>query len=129
MGYKFTTNNRMELLAVIFALEHVKEGSVVEVTTDSKYVVNAVVKGWLNNWLGNGWRTASKKEVKNMDLWLRFIDAVYFPSGSSFAIIPVGELFLNNTLIIESIAFDISSTLFPLWNSRVLKRCQMRCFL
>lgn len=75
MGYKFTTNNRMELMAVIFALEHVKEGSVVEVTTDSEYVVNAVVKGWLNGWLGNGWKTASKKEVKNRDLWLRFLDA------------------------------------------------------
>jgi ribonuclease HI len=68
-GYKQTTNNRMELLAVIVALEHLKiEGSHVMVYSDSKYVVDAIEKKWLQNWINKGF-----KNVKNVDLWLRFL--------------------------------------------------------
>ena len=68
-GFTFTTNNRMELLAVIVALEQIKSpGSAVLVTSDSKYVIDSVVKGWVFNWLKKGF-----KDKKNPDLWRRFL--------------------------------------------------------
>lgn len=68
-GYNLTTNNRMELLAVIRALDHIKlRGVPVTVYSDSKYVCNAVEEGWLFNWQKKGW-----KKVKNPDLWQRFL--------------------------------------------------------
>ncbi|GAB6057719.1 ribonuclease HI [Desulfonatronum parangueonense] len=74
-GFGLTTNNRMELLAVVEALNALPEPSVVSLYTDSKYLHDAVNKGWLANWKRNGWRTADKKSVKNQDLWVR-IDAL-----------------------------------------------------
>lgn len=68
-GFRMTTNNRMELLAVIVALEAIKtQGAEVLVTSDSKYVVDAVEKGWLFNWQKKGF-----KGKKNPDLWRRFL--------------------------------------------------------
>lgn len=69
-GYRRTTNNRMELLAVIVALEALKyEGSKVTIYSDSKYVVDAVQKGWLTNWVKKRF-----KGKKNKDLWIRFLE-------------------------------------------------------
>lgn len=68
-----TTNNRMELMAVISALESLKEPCEVEVCTDSQYIANAFSKGWLDKWLQNGWKTAAKKPVKNKELWERLL--------------------------------------------------------
>ena len=69
-GYKHTTNNRMELLAVIVALEALKiEGSEVTICTDSKYVSDAVTKGWVFDWVRKRF-----KGKKNKDLWLRFLE-------------------------------------------------------
>jgi len=65
---KLTTNNRMELLAVINGLEALKTASVVEVYSDSQYVLNGLNE-WLDNWKRRGWKTAAKKPVKNEDLW------------------------------------------------------------
>ncbi|MGE0630136.1 MAG: ribonuclease HI [Hyphomicrobiaceae bacterium] len=65
-----TTNNRMELLAAISALEALKRPSVVEMHTDSQYVKNGI-EAWIHNWKRNGWRTADKKPVKNAELWQR----------------------------------------------------------
>ena len=68
-GFRHTTNNRMELLAVIVALEKIKtDGSEVLVTSDSKYVIDSVVKGWVFNWVKKGF-----KDKKNSDLWKRFL--------------------------------------------------------
>ena len=64
-----TTNNRMELLAVIRGLEALLRPARVRVTTDSQYVKNAFTHGWLDGWQRNGWRTASGQQVKNQDLW------------------------------------------------------------
>ncbi|MDR1536187.1 MAG: ribonuclease HI [Planctomycetota bacterium] len=66
-----TTNNRMELLAVIQALASLSRPCRVRVVTDSAYVVNAFAKGWLAGWERNQWRTSGKTPVKNVDLWLR----------------------------------------------------------
>lgn len=63
-----TTNNRMELLAAISALEALSEPCTVVLTTDSTYVKDGITK-WIKNWKANGWRTAAKKPVKNQDLW------------------------------------------------------------
>lgn len=64
-----TTNNRMELLAVIMGLRALKEKCSVMVYSDSAYVVNAFELGWLAGWVANSWRTADNKPVKNEDLW------------------------------------------------------------
>ena len=64
-----TTNNRMELTAVIEALKLLKEPCNVKLYSDSQYVVEAFEKQWIVSWQMNGWRTANKKEVKNIDLW------------------------------------------------------------
>lgn len=68
-GEKATTNNRMELMAVIGGLQAITEGCEVTIVTDSQYVMNAFVKGWIVNWKRNGWKTADNKPVKNQDLW------------------------------------------------------------
>ncbi len=67
-GEPETTNNRMELMAAIRALQTLKRPCVVDLYTDSVYVRSGI-KEWLGNWIRNGWRTASKKPVKNADLW------------------------------------------------------------
>jgi ribonuclease HI len=69
-GEPETTNNRMELIAAIQALEALKRPSRVHLTTDSQYVKNGITQ-WLANWKRRGWRTADKKPVKNADLWRR----------------------------------------------------------
>ncbi len=69
-GEDETTNNRMELMAAISALEELKAPSQVELHTDSTYVKDGITK-WIHNWERNGWKTAAKKPVKNVDLWKR----------------------------------------------------------
>lgn len=78
-GYRLTTNNRMELLAVIVALEALKnQDSQVTIYTDSRYVADAVEKGWLNTWVSKNF-----KKIKNPDLWIRFLE-VYKKHRVSF---------------------------------------------
>ncbi|MEM0927689.1 MAG: ribonuclease HI [Pseudomonadota bacterium] len=67
-GEAETTNNRMELMAAIRALEEAPQNEPIKVTTDSQYVKNGV-ETWVHGWKRNGWKTASKKPVKNQDLW------------------------------------------------------------
>jgi len=74
-GEHDTTNNRMELMAVIKGLEALSRASSVTVTTDSKYVKNGITE-WIHNWKRNGWKTAAKKPVKNEDLWRELDDMV-----------------------------------------------------
>lgn len=66
---KSTTNNRMELTAVIMALNALNQPCEVKLTTDSKYVCDAVNKGWVYSWRKNGWRKSDKKPALNVDLW------------------------------------------------------------
>src|SRR6056300_1135952 len=74
-GEHDTTNNRMELMAVIKGLEALNRASSVTVTTDSKYVKNGITE-WIHNWKRNGWKTDAKKPVKNEDLWRELDDMV-----------------------------------------------------
>jgi len=74
-GEHDTTNNRMELMAVIKGLEALNRASSVTVTTGSKYVKNGITE-WIHNWKRNGWKTAAKKPVKNEDLWRELDDMV-----------------------------------------------------
>lgn len=73
-GDAATTNNRMELMAAIVALESLKRDCAVRLTTDSQYVRQGI-ESWLPKWRANGWRTANKQPVKNQDLWQRLADA------------------------------------------------------
>lgn len=72
-GEKYTTNNRMELMAVIKALEALKEPCNVDIYTDSKYVCNGISE-WIDKWVENGWKNSSRKDVKNQDLWRALLD-------------------------------------------------------
>lgn len=69
-GYRLTTNNRMEMLAAIVALESLKSTCKVDLTTDSQYVRQGITQ-WLTGWKAKGWKTSNKKPVKNQDLWKR----------------------------------------------------------
>ena len=73
-GAPATTNNRMELMAAISALEALKRPCQVTLTTDSRYVMQGIEQ-WVPKWLANGWRTADRKPVKNQDLWQRLAAA------------------------------------------------------
>jgi ribonuclease HI len=73
-GEAETTNNRMELMAAIMALEALKSPCEVELSTDSQYVQKGIGE-WLPNWIRRGWKTAAKAPVKNADLWMRLDEA------------------------------------------------------
>lgn len=70
-GFRRTTNNRMELLAAIVALEQLKQPCRVTLWSDSRYLIDAMTKNWLRGWKARGWKTASRQAVKNRDLWQR----------------------------------------------------------
>jgi len=74
-GEAHTTNNRMELMAAISALEALKRPCTADLYTDSEYLRGGI-HGWINNWKRNGWRTADRKPVKNVDLWQRLDAAI-----------------------------------------------------
>jgi ribonuclease HI len=74
-GEPHTTNNRMELMAAIAALESLKRPCTVELHTDSQYLRNGIMT-WIKGWKRNGWKTADKKRVKNVDLWQRLETAL-----------------------------------------------------
>ena len=75
-GESSTTNNRMELTAVIEGLSALKEPCIVELYSDSKYVIDGLSKGWAVSWRKNGWRKADKKPALNPDLWEKLLDLV-----------------------------------------------------
>ena len=72
-GYKKTTNNRMELMAVIRSLQELNRPCSVELYSDSKYVVDAFNQKWVESWLKKGWRKSDNKPVKNVDLWKKLL--------------------------------------------------------
>ena len=72
-GYRLTTNNRMELTGVIMALSALKEPCHVVLTTDSKYVVDSITKGWVYGWQKRGWVKADEKPALNVDLWQQLL--------------------------------------------------------
>ena len=73
-GERETTNNRMELTAVISALRALREPCRVTLTSDSKYVIDAITKGWAVSWRAKGWRKADKSPALNVDLWETLLD-------------------------------------------------------
>jgi len=74
-GEKDTTNNRMEMMAVIRGAEAINNGSVIDIYTDSKYVMKGMME-WVEGWKKRGWKTASKQPVKNVDLWQQLEQAL-----------------------------------------------------
>jgi ribonuclease HI len=75
-GEKHTTNNKMELLGAISGLEALKEPCEIELCTDSKYVVDGIIKGWAVKWRANNWIKSDKKPALNSDLWERLLNAI-----------------------------------------------------
>ncbi len=75
-GYKKTTNNRMELMAAIAALEQLLKPCEVTLYSDSQYLVNAFQQNWIGTWQKKGWKRAGKEPVKNVDLWKRLLKAM-----------------------------------------------------
>ena len=73
-GFRKTTNNRMELLACVEGIRSLKRPCRVVLTSDSKYVVNAMEKGWAKKWRSNGWKLSPSKPAKNPDLWAELLD-------------------------------------------------------
>lgn len=74
-GYKKTTNNRMELMAVIRGLEELKKPCEVDLYSDSKYVTDAFNQNWIGSWIKKGWKRGKNEPVKNVDLWQRLLKA------------------------------------------------------
>lgn len=74
-GYRLTTNNRMELMGVISALEALNRPCEVTVYTDSKYIVDAFNQHWVDSWVKKGWKRGKNEKVKNVDLWMRLLQA------------------------------------------------------
>jgi ribonuclease HI len=72
-GFRWTTNNRMEILAAIVGLEALKKTSQVQVVTDSQYVVNSMIKGWAEKWKRQNWMRTRSEKAKNADLWERLL--------------------------------------------------------
>lgn len=81
-GEPMTTNNRMELMGAISGLSCLKEKCEVVLTSDSKYLVDAINKGWLESWKKNGWRKADKSAVLNVELWQRIDTLISYHSVS-----------------------------------------------
>ncbi len=73
-GFRLTTNNRMEIMAAIVGLLALKTKCYVTLYTDSKYLVDAVMKGWAKRWQANGWKRNQKEKAKNPDLWQQLLD-------------------------------------------------------
>ncbi len=81
-GFRNTTNNRMEMMAVIAGLSALKEPCEVTVVSDSRYVVDAVEKGWARKWQANGWMRNKTQKALNVDLWQRLLKLLYKHSVS-----------------------------------------------
>ena len=81
-GERETTNNRMELMAAIAALEALKEPCEIVLTSDSKYLTDAINKGWLKSWKARGWKKADKSPVLNVELWQKIDDLINIHSVS-----------------------------------------------
>ena len=94
-GFKTTTNNRMELMGVITGVASLQRPSLISITTDSSYVVNAFEKRWIPYWIKNDWHTSTGSEVKNPDLWQRLIELLQ-PHEFKFNWIKGHNGFLDN---------------------------------
>jgi len=82
-GFRWTTNNRMELMSLIVALEALKSPVRLTIHTDSKYLMNPFQKRWIAKWKSNGWQTSAKEDVLNQDLWKR-LDELLRPHQFAF---------------------------------------------
>lgn len=83
-GFKETTNNRMELLGAIIGLESIEQSSEIILYSDSKYLTQAINYDWITKWIAKGWKTASGKPVKNIDLWMRLLKIIEYHQSVEF---------------------------------------------
>lgn len=95
-GVSETTNNQMELMAVIEALKQTPKGANIEVYSDSAYVVNAFLQGWLSNWIKRNWHTADNKPVANKEMWIDLVILANERDVSFFKVAGHADNELNN---------------------------------
>ena len=95
-GAASPTNNRMELTAVIKGLEALKESCDVQIYSDSAYVVNSFLQNWITAWQENNWKTSSKKDVLNVDLWKKLVELTHKHSVQWFKVKGHADNELNN---------------------------------
>lgn len=98
-AFRNTTNNIMELSAVIQALSMLKEPCVVKLYSDSAYVVNAINQKWIINWQKNGWKTSNKEPVKNKELWKKLIELLSYHKVEFIKVKGHSLSLLNNNYI------------------------------
>ena len=75
-GEAHTTNNRMEMKAVIEAIRAIKKPCLLKIHSDSALIINAMTKGWIDSWQSKGWKRADKKPVENQDLWIELLNVI-----------------------------------------------------
>ncbi len=75
-GEAHTTNNRMEMMAVIEAIRAIKKPCLLKIHSDSALIINAMTKGWIESWQAKGWKKTDKKPVENQDLWLELLEVI-----------------------------------------------------
>ena len=75
-GEAHTTNNRMEMMAVIEAVRAIKKPCLLKIHSDSALIINAMTKGWIDSWQSKGWKRADKKPVENQDLWIELLNVI-----------------------------------------------------
>ena len=75
-GESNTTNNRMEMMAVIEAVRAIKKPCLLKIHSDSALIINAMTKGWIDSWQSKGWKRADKKPVENQDLWVELLNVI-----------------------------------------------------
>ena len=90
-GERDTTNNRMELMAVIEGLKALKRPCKVDIYSDSAYVVNAFEQNWIGKWVKNGWKNSAKAEVANSDLWKELINLTAMHNVTAVMNLPLGN--------------------------------------
>lgn len=118
-GYLLTTNNRMELMGVIFALEKLKKIAIVNVYTDSQYVVNGITKGWAKKWKANNWFRTKTDKATNFDLWDRLLNLIATHQSVTFNWVKghaghtenercdqLADLALNGKDLLEDVGYD-----------------------
>jgi len=117
-GYQSTTNNRMELMGVIFGLEKLKTKSIVNIYTDSRYVIDGITKGWAIRWKSNDWYKSKLQKAINPDLWERLLNLISEHENVTFHWVKghdghsenercdeLASMALNGTNLIEDIGF------------------------
>ncbi len=121
-GYLMTTNNRMELMGVIFSLEQLKKPSIINIYSDSKYVIDGITEGWAEKWKSNNWFRTRTQKAANYDLWEKLLNLISIHKSVTFNWIKghnghlenercdqLASLALNSDHLLEDLGYNITT--------------------